>query len=149
MVTPSTRRMSVVKVLAICYPSLVSRRTQYWLGLGLPRARLGTAAWRHVVALLIVILVLGQSLLCIAHCRMSVSPTHHSAPSLDNPRSFFLCDLPEPTVAQQVFVAAYWPGVPAALLLAVAAIVMVARCVHPLVSSCPLLTWAPPTPPPR
>lgn len=104
---------------------------------------------RQLLGVLIALLVLGQPLLCIGHCRMSAPPAHHSTPSPDDPLTFFLCELPEPTAAQEVFVLAYWPGLPTALLIVMLALQLAARLLAATPSQHTLPSWAPLTPPPR
>lgn len=103
----------------------------------------------RLIGALAVLLLLGQPLLCIVHCRLSVAPAHHSTPTADDPSTFFLCKLPELTVAHETFVPAYWPGLVAVLPVAGAILLLMIRLLAATPTHWPPLTWAPLTPPPR
>lgn len=102
-----------------------------------------------VLAALLAVLLLAPPLLCIIHCRVAMQPAHHSTPNLGDPISFFLCDLPLPTAASELFPPPFLPGALLQLSAFGIALALFAK-LQPLAPAPlrPLLS-PPSTPPPR
>ncbi|MBX0329576.1 hypothetical protein K2Z83_18055 [Oscillochloris sp. ZM17-4] len=99
--------------------------------------------WRCCAATLVLLLLL-QPLLCVAHCVIDARATVDAA--IDGP---FLCHLSTPQGADSPIIPAFWPGVlPSLAIIAIA----FARWFRLSAAGPPHLTrhtWAPPIPPPR
>lgn len=110
-----------------------------------PRRWLAT----HVLPTLLTLLLLALPVICIVHCRVAMQPAYHSTPSPQAPTSFFLCDLPLPTAATNLFTPAFLPGLLSQVEVfnSVLALILTLPALAP--TSLRLLHDSPPTPPPR
>lgn len=103
----------------------------------------------HVLPMLLALSLLALPVICIVHCRVAMQPAYHSTPNSQAPTSFFLCDLPLPTAATNLFTPAFLPG----LLIQLVIFSSVLALIRTLSALAPtplrLLHVSPPTPPPR
>jgi hypothetical protein len=113
------------------------------------RASSGTALLPQFVAALLVLLLLAQPVVCVVHCWVAMQPVHHAAPNASDPRSFFLCDHPDPTAAHGLFTLAFWPGALPQLALFVVALLLLVTLLPRLPAYYTTLPPSPPAPPPR
>lgn len=107
--------------------------------------------WRRLrasVAGLLLALILALPLLCVVHCQIGADQAHHHVAAIDG-QAHFLCNLMARPVGADLFVPAFWPGLPPALPALLIALAPVLRRPSPIQVPAPSITWAPLTPPPR
>jgi hypothetical protein len=103
----------------------------------------------HWLALLVAVLLVGQSLLCVAHCAFS-APTDstHGAVAYG-----FYCPIGahhhHSPNTEHTPIPAFWPGVLFSLALIAGVLLVLARVAGAVAVSPPAPRWAPPVPPPR
>lgn len=112
-------------------------------------AAAASALWVRLLPVVLALLLLALPILCIVHCQVAMQSTHHPRPSASDPRSFFLCELPLPTAAHELFTPAFVPGVLAQIATFAIALALLRPLLLPPATPLVAQHPAPPTPPPR